>query len=79
MLMISRRVGEAVVINGDIEVTVLEVKGARVKLGVQFPAGSTVFRKELFLKIMEENRSAASAPAPSVPLTDILNKLPKKD
>jgi|GEM_PF-250026 len=61
MLLITRRTGEAIVINGDIEVKVLEVKGGRVKLGFEYPSGSTVFRQELFAKIQEENKAAAQA------------------
>jgi carbon storage regulator len=59
MLLITRRSGEAIVINGTIEVKVLEVKSGRVKLGFEYPPGSTVFRQELFSKIQEENKAAA--------------------
>ena len=60
MLLITRRSNEAVVINGEIEVTIVEVKGGRVKLGFEYPEGNTVYRKELFLKIEEENKTAAT-------------------
>lgn len=59
MLLITRRSGEAIVINGTIEVKVLEVKSGRVKLGFEYPPGSSVFRQELFSKIQEENKAAA--------------------
>jgi carbon storage regulator len=59
MLLITRRTGEAIVINGTIEVKVLEVKGGRVKLGFEYPVGSSVFRQELFEKIQAENKAAA--------------------
>lgn len=59
MLLITRRENEAIVINGTITVKVLEVRGGRVKLGFEFPAGSTVFREELFAKIQAENLAAA--------------------
>jgi carbon storage regulator len=58
MLYITRRIGETVVINNDIEITVLEVIGKKVKLGCSFPKNSTVFRKELFDKISQENIAA---------------------
>ena len=61
MLLITRRANEAIVINGTIEVKVLEVKSGRVKLGFEYPPGSTVFRQELFSKIQEENKAAALA------------------
>lgn len=60
MLLITRRTNESIVINDTIEVTVVEVRGGRVKLGFEFPEGNTVYRKELFLKIQEENQTAAS-------------------
>jgi carbon storage regulator len=64
MLLITRRSGEAIVINGTIEVKVLEVKSGRVKLGFEYPTGSSVFRQELFAKIQEENKAAAMSPSP---------------
>lgn len=60
MLLITRRENEAVVINGNIEITVVSVKGGKVKLGFEYPRGNTVYRKELFLKIQEENKSATT-------------------
>lgn len=63
MLLITRRTGEAIVINGTIEVKVLEVTGGRVKLGFEYPPGSSVFRQELFAKIQEENKAAALSSA----------------
>ncbi len=61
MLLITRRTGESVVINGMIEMTVVEVRGGRVKIGFEYPQGNTVYRKELFVKIQDENRSAVSS------------------
>lgn len=61
MLLITRRVDESIIINGDIELKVVEVKGGRVKIGFEYPEGNTVYRKELYLKIQEENQSAASS------------------
>lgn len=58
MLVFRRKVGETVVIDGRIEVQLLEVTGSRVKLGFTAPPEVTVMRKELFLTL-EENRRAA--------------------
>jgi carbon storage regulator len=60
MLLITRRTNESIVINDNIEVTIVEVRGGRVKLGFEYPEGNTVYRKELYLKIQEENKTAAS-------------------
>ncbi len=59
MLVFRRKVGDGVVIDGRIEVQVLEVSGSRVKLGFSAPPEVTVMRKELFLT-QEENRRAAA-------------------
>jgi len=61
MLYLTRKVGESVLINDDIEVTVVEVRGRSIKLGFTFPAGATVLRRELFEKIRRENLEAAQA------------------
>lgn len=63
MLLITRREAEAIVINGQIHVKIMEIKGGRVKLGFEFPVGNTVYREELFTKIQAENRAAANTAA----------------
>lgn len=59
MLFISRKVDESIIINNDIELKVLEIRGRTVKLGFNFPKTSSVLRKELHDKIMAENIAAA--------------------
>ena len=59
MLYLTRKVGESVVINDNIEVTIVEVRGRSIKLGFEFPSDVTVLRRELFDKIQDENRAAA--------------------
>jgi carbon storage regulator len=61
MLYLSRRAGEAIIINNDIEVRVVEVKGRSVKLGLTFPADASVLREEVYLQIKQENEAAAKA------------------
>ncbi len=58
MLYLSRKIGESIVINNAIELTVMEVRGKSVKLGFNFPPDATVLRKEIFDKIMAENMAA---------------------
>lgn len=77
MLLITRREQEAIVINGQIHVKIMEIKGGRVKLGFEFPAGNTVYREELFAKIQEENRAAALGNATTPPLARVLLNLPR--
>lgn len=60
MLYLSRKIGESIVINNSIELTVVEVRGKVVKLGFVFPPEATVLRKEIHDKISAENRAAAT-------------------
>lgn len=63
MLVLSRRVGESVVIGHDVVVTVLEVRGDVVRVGIDAPRSVQVHRSEVYAALEEANRSAAS-PAP---------------
>lgn len=61
MLALSRKKGEALVINHDIEITVLEVKGEQVKLGISAPKEVPVYRKEVYVQIQESTKEAAAS------------------
>ena len=61
MLYLTRKIGDAVMINHNIEVTVVEVRGRTVKLGFTFPEDATVLRKEIHEKILSENIAAVQA------------------
>lgn len=61
MLYLTRKIGESIIINDDIEVTVVEVRGKSIKLGITFPPEASVLRRELHEKIQEENVTAAQA------------------
>ena len=50
MLYLTRKVGESVIIDDNIEITVVEVRGKTIKLGFEFPADVTVLRRELYEK-----------------------------
>lgn len=60
MLYLSRKIGESIVINNSIELTVVEVRGKTVKIGFDFPPEATVLRKEIYDKILAENMAAAA-------------------
>ena len=60
MLYLTRKVGEAVIINDNIELTVIEVRGKSAKLGFTFPPDASVLRKELYDRIKQENLAAAA-------------------
>lgn len=61
MLALSRKKGEALVINNNIEVTVLEVKGDQVKIGISAPKEVPIYRKEVYLQIQDSNKEAMQA------------------
>ena len=60
MLALSRKKGEALMINNDIEITVLEVKGEQVKIGIAAPKEVPVYRKEVYIQIQQANKEAAN-------------------
>jgi carbon storage regulator len=62
MLILTRRSGEAIDIGDDIEITVLEVSGEHVRLGITAPRSLAVVRKELLEDVARENRLAAASP-----------------
>ena len=61
MLALARKVNESIMIGNDIEITVLEIKGDQIKLGVKAPKTVPIYRKELYVQIQEENKQAGSA------------------
>lgn len=61
MLALSRKKGEALVINNNIELTVLEVKGDQVKIGISAPKEVPIYRKEVYLQIQDSNKEAMQA------------------
>jgi carbon storage regulator len=73
MLALSRKKEEAIVINNDIEITILEVKGDQVKLGITAPKSVPIYRKEVYLQIQEANKEAAQVQG-----MDALKKLLQK-
>lgn len=61
MLQLSRKAGETIVIGDDIRVTVMQVAGGSVRVGIEAPRSVPVYREELWLAVQAENRAAAEA------------------
>jgi carbon storage regulator len=59
MLILTRKIGEAIAIGEDIKVTVLGIQGKQVKLGISAPDKVQVYREEIFKKIQLENVKAS--------------------
>ena len=60
MLALSRKKNEALIINNNIEITVLEIKGEQIKLGISAPKNVPVYRKEVYDQIQEANKDAVN-------------------
>ncbi len=61
MLALSRKKNEALVINNDIEITILDIKGDQVKIGISAPKEVPIYRKEVYIQIQEANKEAMNA------------------
>lgn len=61
MLALSRKQGESIMVGSDIEITVLEVKGDQVKIGISAPKSVPVYRKEIYAQIQEANRESVAS------------------
>ena len=61
MLALSRKKNESIVINNDTEITILEIKGDQVKIGITAQKSVHVYRKEVYLQIQESNEAASKA------------------
>ena len=59
MLVLTRKIGEGLVIGDDIKITIVEMKGGSIRLGIDAPRDKKIYRQEVFDRIVAENRDAA--------------------
>ena len=76
MLALTRKKGESLVVNNNIEITVLEIRGDQVKIGISAPKEVPIYRKEVYLQIQNENKAALNIDA-IASLKDLLWKIPE--
>lgn len=76
MLILSRKKDESIIIGDNITISVVDIKGDQVKLGIAAPNDVKVFRQEVYIAIQEENKAAAAVSniPDSISLNDIFKK-----
>ena len=80
MLILARRIGESIMIGDQVEISVVDIKGDQVKLGIKAPSNVKVYRREVYAAIQEENRAAAAAAPRDLPkLEGLLGPKKKPD
>jgi len=67
MLVLSRQRDESIMIGDQVEVSVVDIKGDQVKIGIKAPSQVKVYRQEVYAAIQEENRAAAAAAPRKLP------------
>ncbi len=63
MLVLSRKTGEGIALDQDIEIEVLSIEGDRVRIGIKAPKEMRIYRKELLVQTIDLNREASKTPA----------------
>ena len=59
MLVLTRKLGEGILIGDDVTITIVEMKGGNVRIGIEAPRSKKIYRQEVYARIVEENREAA--------------------
>ncbi len=72
MLVLTRKLGESIAIDDHIKITVVQIKGKQVRLGIQAPKETKIHREEVYSAIQDQNKEAGSAPADTLELTKAL-------
>ena len=59
MLILTRKIGEGIILGDDIRIAILEIRGKQIRIGIEAPADVVVLREEIYQRIQEENLQAA--------------------
>ena len=71
MLALARKINQSIMIGSDIEITLLEIKGDQVKIGINAPKSVPIYRKEIYMQKQDENKQASEGEID----VEVLNKL----
>lgn len=71
MLALARKINQSIMVGNDVEITLLEIKGDQVKIGINAPKSIPIYRKEIYVQIQEENKKASEGEVD----VETLNKL----
>ena len=71
MLALARKINQSIMIGSDIEITLLEIKGDQVKIGINAPKSVPIYRREIYMQIQDENKKASEGEID----VEVLNKL----
>ena len=77
MLILTRKLGERITIGDDISVTLLEIKGSQVRLGIEAPKGIGIYRQEIYERIRQQNLKASEVTAYDLSEADSLLRTPR--
>jgi carbon storage regulator len=67
MLVITRKAGERICLGDDVTITVMEISGSTVRIGIEAPAEIPIYRQEIWNAVKEENRAAAQSSIKDLP------------
>jgi len=68
MLVLSRRPGESLMIGDDVTITVVEIRGDQIRIGIDAPRSVKVYREEIYRQVVAENAAAVASSDPGSPL-----------
>jgi carbon storage regulator len=72
MLILTRKLGERITIGDDISITLLEIRGSQVRLGIEAPKGIGIYRQEIYERIRQQNLRASEVTASDLSEADSL-------